>query len=94
MTARPHYSHDGKLLACGELPRGKRGSDEAVNGARPRFRAGEPDPTRAKRPCSCCGLRFQPTRTRRLLCARCFKTGGTNAPGVGDVQRAIYGRGG
>lgn len=34
---------------------------------------------RPKRPCACCGNRFQPTVRRRMLCARCFNGGGESA---------------
>ena len=38
-----------------------------------RIRAKEPCGN--KRPCACCGTKFQPTVTRRALCRDCFKYG-------------------
>ena len=32
-----------------------------------------PDLARAPRACSCCGVAFQPTMRRRMLCGSCFR---------------------
>ena len=31
------------------------------------------DLSRPTRPCSCCGVEFQPTRRRRMLCGPCYR---------------------
>ena len=31
-----------------------------------------PDPSRAPRPCACCGMVFQPSLQRRMLCSSCW----------------------
>ena len=79
---QPHY-HNGKQLAVGEALIGNR-SAGVFEGPLPSPKT-DPRLDRPKRPCACCGRRFQPTVRRRLLCAGCFGSA-SDSPMAPDHQ--------
>ena len=67
----PLYTVDGKQRPAGEPARGQ-ASAGVFEGPMPRPSL-DPKLKRPKRSCTRCGVRFQPTVKRRLLCATCFQ---------------------
>ena len=62
--------------------RAQRPRDRYIGTGTPVFPSDQPDYSRDERPCSCCGGAFQPSRKRRVLCAKCYLT----APDVSFIE--------
>ena len=73
---RVFYDFQGRQRAVGEPARGQ-ASAGVYQGAMP-TPSKDVKLKRPKRPCSRCGVKFQPTIKRRMLCATCYGWAGHN----------------